>query len=64
MWQKIIVETSMTYRKLEMRVSPHVMQLAWQACFMELYLHYDIEEEFMPQFEDNVQSFHGLLQEL
>lgn len=63
-WQKIIVETSMTYRKLEMRVSPHVMQLAWQACFIELYLNYDTEEEFMPQFEDNVQSFHGLLQEL
>lgn len=64
MWQKIIVETSMTYRKLEMRVSPHVMQLAWQACFMELYLNYDTGEEFMPQFTDNVQSFHGLLQEL
>lgn len=63
-WQKIIVETSMAYRKLEKKVSPHVMQLAWQACFIELYLNYDTEEEFMPQFEDNVQSFHGLLQEL
>ena len=64
MWQKIIVETSMVYRQLEMKVSPHVMQLAWQACFMELYLNYDTEEEFMPQFTENVQSFHGLLQEL
>ena len=64
MWQKIIVETSMVYRQLEMKVSPHVMQLAWQACFMELYLNYDTGEEFMPQFTDNVQSFHGLLQEL
>ncbi len=63
-WQKIIVETSMAYRQLEMKVSPHVMQLAWQTCFVELYLHYDIRKEFMPQFEDNVQSFHGLLQEL
>ncbi|EOS20907.1 hypothetical protein C806_04715 [Lachnospiraceae bacterium 3-1] len=57
MWQKIIVETSMAYRRLEMKASPHVMQLAWQACFKGLYLHYDTGEDFLPQFEENAQSF-------
>lgn len=64
MWQKIIVETSMAYRRLEMKASPHVMQLAWQACFKGLYLHYDTGEDFLPQFEDNVKSFQGLLHKL
>lgn len=63
-WQKITIKTSIVFRGLERKVTPSVMQLAWQACFAELYLHYDTGQEFMPQFEEKVQSFQGLLHKL
>ncbi len=63
-WQKAIIETSMTFRKMEREFRPHVMELAWTAAFAGLYLHYDMREEFMPQFEENVQNFQELLQKI
>lgn len=64
LWQKIIVETSMAFRKLEKKVSPHVMELTWTAAFAGLYLHYDTGQEFMFQFEENVKNFEELLHKL
>lgn len=63
-WQKIIIEISMIFRKMEKKFSPHVMELAWTAAYVGLYLHYDTAEEFMPQFEENAESFQGLMHEI
>jgi len=63
-WQKVIIETSISFRKLEKKVSPHVMELAWTAAFAGLYLHYDMEKEFMLQFEENAQNFQELLHKI
>lgn len=63
-WQKVIIETSMAFGKLEKRVKSHVMELAWTAAFAGLYLHYDTGQEFMFQFEENVKNFEELLHKL
>lgn len=63
-WQKVIIEISMVFRKMEKEFRPHVMELAWTAAFAGLYLHYDMGKEFMPQFEENAQNFQELLQKI
>lgn len=60
-WQKTIIETSMAFRKLEKKVEPHVMELAWTAALSGLYLHYDIGQDFLPQFEENAKIFLEML---
>lgn len=63
-WQKVIIETSISFRKLERKFSQHVMEMAWMAAYAGLYLHYDIREEFMPQFKENAGSFQELLHKI
>ena len=60
-WQKVIIETSIIFRKLEKKFSTKTMEMAWTAAFCGLYLHYDTEQDFMSQFEKNVQNFLELL---
>lgn len=63
-WQKVIIETSMVFRKLEKTVRPHIMGMAWQACLGVLYLNYDTGQDFMPQFDVTAKSFQELLHKL
>ena len=63
-WQKVIIETSIIFRKMEKKFRPHVMELVWTAAFVVLYLHYDTGEDFLPQFEENAQSFQELLHKI
>lgn len=63
-WQKVIMETSIIFRKMEKKFRPHVMELVWTAAFVVLYLHYDTGEDFLPQFEENAQSFQELLHKI
>ena len=63
-WQKVIMETSIIFRKMEKKFRPQVMELAWTAAFVVLYLHYDTGEGFLPQFEENAQSFQELLHKI
>ncbi len=61
-WQQAIFEFGAVFRKTEKETSDHIMNLMWTATFVGLYLHYDMEQEFMPQFEENVQELIALLQ--
>ena len=63
-WHKVIIEASMSFRELEKKLSPHVMEMAWTVAYAGLYLYYDTGEEFMPQFEENVKSFQELLHKI
>ena len=37
------------------------MQMLWSATYIGLYLNYDTEQEFLPQFEENAQKVFKLL---
>ena len=49
------------FRKIEKAVSQETMELVWTAAFTGMYLHYDIGQEFVPQFESNSKSFFDML---
>lgn len=54
-WQNVVYQLSMSFRELEKSVSPKVMELFWNAAFGELYLEYDKDQEFLLQFEQNME---------
>ena len=55
-WHQTILTLSQIFRESEKRASTHLMELAWTAAFVGLYLNYDMEQEFMLQFEKNAQE--------
>jgi len=61
-WHQAIGGLGKIFRKMEKTASAQDMDLAWTATFVRLYLHYDMEREFMPQFEENVQEIFMLMQ--
>lgn len=60
-WQRIVMEMGSVFRKIEKKVSDRTMEMLWNAAFIGLYLHYDTEQDFMGQFEENAQKFTELL---
>lgn len=38
------------------------MKNAWTECYIDLYLHYDTKQDFMPQYEENMKFLKGFLQ--
>lgn len=60
-WQQTILDMGNFFRKIEKVVSQETMELVWTAAFQGMYLHYDIEQNFMPQFESNSKSFFDML---
>ena len=60
-WQQAILDMGNFFRKIEKTVSNETMELVWMAAFTGIYLHYDIGQEFMAQFEDNVKNFFDML---
>lgn len=61
MWQEIVLKMSMTFREVEDRMSEKTMEMLWTAALSVLYLNYDMDREFMPQFEENVRGLEKLL---
>lgn len=61
-WQRTIMELGKFFRKAEKTASEHIMELSWTVAFVGLYLNYETDQEFMPQFEENVREITGLLQ--
>lgn len=61
-WQRTVLHMVNIFQKAEKEVGKEVMERAWSAAFTGLYLHYDINEEFMPQFEENVEKFVGTVE--
>ena len=60
-WQQVVLDMSNSFRKIEKVVSQETMELIWTAAFTGLYLHYDIGQEFVSQFNDNVKIFFDML---
>lgn len=52
-WQQTTAELGDIFRRAENIASEKTMELAWNAAFVALYLGYDTEADFMPQFEQN-----------
>ena len=52
-WQQTISDVGMLLRKAEKTLPADEMPLLWSAVFAQLYTHYDIRDEFLPQFEEN-----------
>ena len=60
-WQKMAMEMGTVFRKIEKKVSDQTIEMLWNAAFIGLYLHYDTEQDFMNQFDENAQKFTELL---
>ena len=62
-WTEITALMGQMARKLEERnCSEKFMDFIWSNIFRLLYLNYDTEQEFMPQFEDNVSKLKAVYQ--
>ena len=61
-WQRTVLQSVNILRKAEKEVRKEVMEQAWSAAFTGLYLHYDTKEDFMLQFEENVEKFVGTVE--
>lgn len=60
-WQEIVVLMSITFREAADRMNESSLNILWSAALVTLYLYYDVEKEFLPQFEDNAREFEKLL---
>lgn len=61
-WQNAVVEFGQFFREAEKTASARIMELSWTVAFAGLYLNYEMGQDFMPQFEKNVQEVMALLQ--
>ena len=52
-WQSLLYEVSTFTRKLEKLVPEKTMQTIWGTMFVGIYLDYDTDKPFMPQFLRN-----------
>lgn len=62
-WQGMVVEMTSIFREVEDRMSEETMGLVWTTALSVLYLHYDMGQEFAPQFDENARNFRKLLHE-
>ena len=53
-WQAVMYKLSSLMRKIEQIVDVEVMKLFWSAALDNMYLEYDLTQEFLPQFDGNV----------
>lgn len=52
LWNKVLMSLTPAVMRLEReKVSDHVLDMLWSAVYETLYLHYDTDQEFMPQFQ-------------
>ena len=55
-WNKAISELGPRLKKMNAMFGAATMELVWRCALIALYLNYSIDEEFLPQFENNVTS--------
>lgn len=60
-WQQTILDMGNFSRKMENVLKQETMVQLWKSAFIGLYLHYETEKDFMPQFEDNIKNFFDML---
>lgn len=60
-WNRVLVRLSKAFCEMEKKTDEELMNLMWSATFVALYLHYDIEKPFLPQFEENAEQIQTLV---
>lgn len=63
-WSQILTDSVPILQKLEKDFIKPVMNHLWNAVFLTLYLNYDTEQDFHPQFQKNVTVIKDLLRKL
>lgn len=64
LWNDILMKLSAIFRQAEKKVSPSLMDKAWDLTFIKLYLDYDMTQDFLPQFEQSSRELVELMQNL
>ena len=62
LWNDILMKLSAIFRQAEKKVSPSLMDKAWDLTFIKLYLDYDMTQDFLPQFEQSSRELVELMQ--
>ena len=60
-WQTVIMKVSEYLRNIEKEKKKSLLNVAWTLTFVQLYLAYDMNKEFEPQFEANIEELSGIL---
>ncbi len=63
-WDSVLLELSMAIHAMEKVLKEKHLLMVWNVIFARLYLKYDTEQEFQPQFEANAKSVKELVQEV
>lgn len=64
LWNDILMKLSAIFRQAEKKVSPSLMDKAWDLTFIKLYLDYDMTQDFLLQFEQSSRELVELMQNL
>lgn len=60
-WQQTVLDMVDIFRTIERGMSQNIMEQIWNIAFAGVYLSYDLEWEFLSQFEDNTKKFFELM---
>lgn len=60
-WTQVMTQVGTVLRKAEKTFSKESMNKLWSLVYVLLYLNYDIDKEFDPQFDSNTQELLGVL---
>ena len=60
-WQQTVLDMGNIFRTIERGMSRNVMDQIWNVVFAGVYLSYDLEKDFFPQFENNTKKFFELM---
>ena len=60
-WNRVLVRLSTAFCEMEEKTEAKLMNLIWSSTFVVLYMHYDMEKPFLPQFEENAEHIQTLV---
>lgn len=60
-WNHVLAELGQIIRRAEEKFPDSTVEMMWNVIYGFLYLNYDIEQEFVPQFEKNAEEALSLL---
>lgn len=60
-WQQTVLKMGNILRTIEKGMSSNIMEQVWNAAFVGLYLSYDLDQKFLPQFEANTKKFFDMM---
>ena len=61
-WNNTIMKLGSIFRKAEGKIKDELMENIWALNFVKLYLDYDMEKEFLPQFEKSSEELLVVMQ--